>query len=43
MRFLETYCVKLLKCDAAVTHSSEVTQFFTPKDHDLQPDFTKNR
>uniref|UniRef100_A0A3Q3W5G9 Uncharacterized protein n=1 Tax=Mola mola TaxID=94237 RepID=A0A3Q3W5G9_MOLML len=43
MMFLETYCVKLLKCDEAVTHSSEVTQFFTPKDHDLQPDFTKNR
>uniref|UniRef100_A0A3Q3VP57 Uncharacterized protein n=1 Tax=Mola mola TaxID=94237 RepID=A0A3Q3VP57_MOLML len=42
MMFLETYCVKLLKCDEAVTHSSEVTQFFTPKDHDLQPDFTKN-
>ncbi|KAK2820815.1 hypothetical protein Q5P01_023774 [Channa striata] len=42
MRFLESYCDKLLKCDQTVTRSSEVTQFFIPKDHDLQPDFTKN-
>uniref|UniRef100_A0A8C6WSK0 NADPH oxidase organizer 1b n=1 Tax=Neogobius melanostomus TaxID=47308 RepID=A0A8C6WSK0_9GOBI len=42
MRFLENYCIQLLKCDESVTKSSEVTQFFTPKDHDLQPDFTKN-
>lgn len=42
MRFLENYCVQLLKCDESVTRSSEVTQFFMPKDHDLQPDFTKN-
>lgn len=42
MRFLEAYCGQLLKCDESVTKSSEVTQFFTPKDHDLQPDFTKN-
>lgn len=43
MKFLESYCDKLLKCDAAVTQSPEVRQFFMPKDHDLQPDFTKNR
>ncbi|XP_075948879.1 NADPH oxidase organizer 1-like [Anarhichas minor] len=42
MKFLESYCDKLLKCDQTVTQSSEVTQFFMPKDHDLQPDFTKN-
>ncbi|RVE59387.1 hypothetical protein OJAV_G00187980 [Oryzias javanicus] len=42
MEFLESYCDKLLKCDSNVTQSSEVTRFFTPKDHDLEPDFTKN-
>lgn len=42
MRFLESYCDKLLKCDQTVTQSSEVTPFFMPKDHDLQPDFTRN-
>ncbi|XP_072311799.1 NADPH oxidase organizer 1b [Eucyclogobius newberryi] len=42
MRFLENYCTQLLKCDPSVTKSSEVSQFFTPKAHDLQPDFTKN-
>lgn len=43
MKFLETYCHKLLKCDHAVTQSSEATHFFLPNDHDLQADFTKNR
>ncbi|KAK5850580.1 hypothetical protein PBY51_001448 [Eleginops maclovinus] len=42
MKFLESYCEKLLKCDRSVTRCSEVTQFFMPKDHDLQPDFTRN-
>ncbi|XP_071387080.1 NADPH oxidase organizer 1b [Centroberyx affinis] len=42
MRFLDDYCSKLLRCDLTVTQSSEVTQFFMPKDQDLQPDFTKN-
>ncbi|XP_034049671.1 NADPH oxidase organizer 1-like [Thalassophryne amazonica] len=42
LRFLESYCAKLLQCDLTVIQSSEVTQFFMPKDHDLQPDFTKN-
>lgn len=42
MKFLESYCDKLLKCDQTVTQSSEVMQFFMPKDHDVQEDFTKN-
>ncbi|XP_034563976.1 NADPH oxidase organizer 1-like [Notolabrus celidotus] len=42
MKFLESYCVDLLKCDQIVTQSSELTQFFMPKDHDLQTDYTKN-
>ncbi|XP_044035222.1 NADPH oxidase organizer 1-like [Siniperca chuatsi] len=42
MKFLESYCDKLLKCDQTVTQSLEVAQFFMPKDQDLQPDFTKN-
>nr|XP_040033040.1 NADPH oxidase organizer 1-like [Gasterosteus aculeatus aculeatus] len=42
MKFLETYCHKLLKCDHAVTQSYEATHFFLPNDHDLQADFTKN-
>ncbi|XP_068439891.1 NADPH oxidase organizer 1-like [Clinocottus analis] len=42
MKFLESYCDKLLKCDQIVTQSSIVFQFFTPKDQDLQSDFTKN-
>nr|XP_020471588.1 NADPH oxidase organizer 1-like isoform X2 [Monopterus albus] len=42
MKFLESYCDELLKCDHTVTLSSAVTHFFMPKDHDLQSDFTKN-
>ncbi|XP_056153677.1 NADPH oxidase organizer 1-like [Lampris incognitus] len=42
MRFLERYCCDLMRCDLTVTQSSEVTHFFMPKEHDLQPDFTKN-
>ncbi|KAM9837798.1 NADPH oxidase organizer 1b [Aulostomus maculatus] len=42
MKFLDSYCNKLVMCDQTVTQSSEVTQFFMPKDHDLQPDYTKN-
>ncbi|XP_062331510.1 NADPH oxidase organizer 1b [Osmerus eperlanus] len=42
MRSLESYCTQLLNCDSSVTQSSEVIQFFIPKDHDLQPDFAKN-
>lgn len=34
---------RLLRCDVAVTQSSEITQFFMPKDYELQPDYTKNR
>lgn len=43
MKFLEKFCEELLKCDPAVTQSFEATQFFTPKDHDLDSDYTKNR
>ncbi|XP_027887919.1 NADPH oxidase organizer 1b [Xiphophorus couchianus] len=42
MSFLQSYCEELLRCDQTVTLSSEVTRFFTPRDHDLQTDFTKN-
>ncbi|XP_057682632.1 NADPH oxidase organizer 1-like [Corythoichthys intestinalis] len=42
MKGLESYCNKLLMCDQMVTQSSEVTQFFTPRDHDTEQDFTKN-
>ncbi|XP_061565306.1 NADPH oxidase organizer 1-like [Cololabis saira] len=42
MKFLDSYSDKLLKCDLTVTQSSEVRRFFTPKDHDMQQDFTKN-
>lgn len=42
MSFLESYCEELLRCEQTVTLSSEVTRFFTPKEHDLQTDFTKN-
>ncbi|TKS90048.1 NADPH oxidase organizer 1 [Collichthys lucidus] len=42
MKFLESYCDKLLKCEQTVTRSSEVTQFFIPQAHDLQSDFTRN-
>ncbi|XP_061666715.1 NADPH oxidase organizer 1-like [Syngnathoides biaculeatus] len=42
MKDLESYCNKLLMCDQMVTCSSEVTQFFTPLDHDMDQDFTKN-
>ncbi|KAG8009041.1 NADPH oxidase organizer 1 [Nibea albiflora] len=42
MKFLESYCDKLLKCEPTVTQNSEVTQFFIPQAHDLQSDFTKN-
>lgn len=42
MKFLETYCDKLMKCAPNVTQSTEVSRFFNPKDRDVQPDFTKN-
>lgn len=40
---LDSYLDRLLRCEAAVTQSTEVTQFFTPKDQELHPDYTKNR
>ncbi|XP_077482785.1 NADPH oxidase organizer 1b [Stigmatopora argus] len=42
MKGLESYCRKLLMCDQMVSKSSDVSQFFTPRDHDLDQDFTKN-
>ncbi|XP_010903886.2 NADPH oxidase organizer 1b [Esox lucius] len=42
MNLLENYCNELLRCDHVVARSSDVTQFFCPKNHDLQADFTKN-
>ncbi|XP_074519262.1 NADPH oxidase organizer 1b [Halichoeres trimaculatus] len=42
MKFLESYCIELLKCDQIVTQSSQLTQFFLPQDQDLQTDYTKN-
>ncbi|CAL8309679.1 unnamed protein product [Boreogadus saida] len=42
MKILNDYCSKLLQCDSSVCQSSEVNLFFTCKDQDLQPDFTKN-
>ncbi|XP_077595296.1 NADPH oxidase organizer 1b [Stigmatopora nigra] len=42
MKGLENYCRKLLMCDQMVTKSSDVIQFFTPRDHDLDQDFTNN-
>ncbi|KAG9334779.1 hypothetical protein JZ751_006528 [Albula glossodonta] len=42
LALLENYCAELLKCEPAVTHSSEVVQFFLPQNQDLQPEFAKN-
>ncbi|XP_051925242.1 NADPH oxidase organizer 1-like [Hippocampus zosterae] len=42
MKDLQGYCDKLLMCHEMVTRSSEVTQFFTPLDQDMVPEFTKN-
>ncbi|XP_030630974.1 NADPH oxidase organizer 1b [Chanos chanos] len=42
VKALERYCSELLQCDPSVTLSSEVFQFFLPKEQELQPDFAKN-
>uniref|UniRef100_A0A8C5GQN5 NADPH oxidase organizer 1a n=2 Tax=Gouania willdenowi TaxID=441366 RepID=A0A8C5GQN5_GOUWI len=42
LQFLQKYCEQLLTCDAKVTQSADLLQFFTPTDQDLQPEFTKN-
>ncbi|XP_051530415.1 NADPH oxidase organizer 1-like [Myxocyprinus asiaticus] len=39
---LEKYCSSLLRCDSAVSHSSEVIQFLLPNEQELQPEFTQN-
>ncbi|XP_028821343.1 NADPH oxidase organizer 1-like [Denticeps clupeoides] len=41
-KLLEKYCTELLQCDPNVIQSSEVIQFFLPKEHDLQPEFARN-
>lgn len=43
MKMLDSYLDRLLRCEAVVTQSTEVTQFFTPKEQELHPDYTKNR
>ncbi|KAF7652823.1 hypothetical protein LDENG_00091890 [Lucifuga dentata] len=42
LKFLQNYCNDLLSCDAHVTQSPHLIQFFRPKDQDLQPEFSKN-
>ncbi|XP_062401065.1 NADPH oxidase organizer 1-like [Sardina pilchardus] len=42
VKALEKYSTELFQCDPSVAQSSEIIQFFRPKDHDLQPDFAKN-
>lgn len=43
MKMLDSYLDRLLRCEAAVTQSTEVTQFFMPKEQELHPGYTKNR
>lgn len=43
MKMLDSYLDRLLRCEAAVTQSTEVTQFFMPREQELHPDYTKNR
>ncbi|XP_077057255.1 NADPH oxidase organizer 1b [Siphateles boraxobius] len=42
LRFLESYCSNLLQCDATVSHSTEVIQFFLPSEQELLPEYTEN-
>ncbi|KAA8581797.1 hypothetical protein FQN60_003378 [Etheostoma spectabile] len=41
MKFLESYCNKLLKWSKTCESELRGGQFFMPKDRDLQPEFTK--
>lgn len=43
MKMLDSYLDRLLRCEAAVTQSTVVMQFFTPREQELHPDYTKNR
>ncbi|KAK7122818.1 hypothetical protein R3I94_019809 [Phoxinus phoxinus] len=42
LRNLESYCSSLLQCDTAVSHSTEVIQFFLPNEKELLPEYTQN-
>ncbi|XP_029014946.1 NADPH oxidase organizer 1a [Betta splendens] len=42
LKFLQKYCNELLSCDPRVCQSTELIQFFHPKDQDLEPEFSKN-
>ncbi|XP_040918806.1 NADPH oxidase organizer 1a [Toxotes jaculatrix] len=42
LKFLQKYCNELLSCDPRVIQSQELTQFFQPKEQDLQPEFARN-
>uniref|UniRef100_A0A672FZU8 NADPH oxidase organizer 1a n=1 Tax=Salarias fasciatus TaxID=181472 RepID=A0A672FZU8_SALFA len=42
VKFLQEYCTELLSCDAQVCQSTDLINFFQPKDQDLQPEFAKN-
>ncbi|XP_042591251.1 NADPH oxidase organizer 1b [Cyprinus carpio] len=42
LKYLEKYCSNLLQCDTAVSHSTEVIQFFLPTEQELRPEYTQN-
>ncbi|XP_029293906.1 NADPH oxidase organizer 1a [Cottoperca gobio] len=42
LKFLQKYCNELLSCDPRVSQSTDLIQFFHPKEQDLQPEFAKN-
>ncbi|XP_045932204.1 NADPH oxidase organizer 1-like [Micropterus dolomieu] len=42
LRFLQKYCNELLSCDPRVSQSTDLIQFFHPKDQDMQPEFAKD-
>nr|XP_023677854.1 NADPH oxidase organizer 1 isoform X2 [Paramormyrops kingsleyae] len=42
LRFLQNYCDDLLTCESNVVQNAELIDFFSPKSHDLQPDFAQN-
>lgn len=42
LRFLQNYCDDLLTCESNVVQNAEFIDFFSPKSHDLQPDFAQN-
>ncbi|XP_023664920.2 NADPH oxidase organizer 1b [Paramormyrops kingsleyae] len=42
LKYMENYCTELLACGHNIVQSFEMIQFFTPQNHDLQPDYAKN-